>query len=87
MDFSKYQTLVAALKPGGKLNWEPNNTADRVVLFTERIETLQFLREHLQNDLRLKNSQSQCSTARIKTISIFRKRWRNLAPSLLPSAC
>ncbi len=57
MDFSKYQTLLAALKPGGKLNWEPNNTADRVVLFTERIETLHFLREHLQNDLRLKNNQ------------------------------
>lgn len=56
-DFSKYQQLVADLKPGGALDWHPENPADRVVIFTERIETLKFLQASLQRDLRLKANQ------------------------------
>ena len=40
---SKYRRLVKILEPGGSLHWNPDNPADRIVLFTERIETLRFL--------------------------------------------
>jgi superfamily II DNA or RNA helicase len=56
-DFSKYQLLVAALRPDGKLKWNSADPHDRLVLFTERIETLRFLYEHLKHDLSLKKDQ------------------------------
>ncbi len=49
-EFSKYQRLVAALKDSG---WAAKNTEDRLVIFTERIETLRFLKENLTRDLGL----------------------------------
>ena len=55
--FSKYQELLAQLHPGGKLDWHPEKPDDRLVIFTERVETLKFLRERLEKDLRLKPSQ------------------------------
>ena len=55
--FSKYQKLLALLEPGGQLNWEPSNPKDRLVIFTERVDTLNFLREHLREDLKLKPGQ------------------------------
>ena len=57
-DFSKYQKLVKLIadrKSGW--GWTPNNTADRIVIFTERIETLKFLRDNLEKDLNLKPEQ------------------------------
>lgn len=57
VDFPKYAKLLSLLKPGGYLNWDPSNTADRVVVFTERIETLKFLRENLPRDLHLRANQ------------------------------
>ncbi|POZ50727.1 DEAD/DEAH box helicase [Methylovulum psychrotolerans] len=57
-NFSKYQCLIATItdhKEG--LNWKPNETKDRIVIFTERIETLRFLKENLQQDLKLKDNQ------------------------------
>ena len=42
-NFTKYQRLLDILKPGGYLDWDPANPADRLVIFTERIETLRFL--------------------------------------------
>jgi hypothetical protein len=56
-DFAKYQRLVEMLKPGGYLNWIPADSSDRIVLFTERIETLHFLEENLARDLKLKPGQ------------------------------
>ena len=56
-NFTKYQRLLTELKPGGKLQWNPANAEDRLVLFTERIETLRFLHEHLAHDLHLKPAQ------------------------------
>ncbi len=55
--FSKYRELLRLLEPGGKLGWDPGRTDDRLVIFTERVETLRFLRKHLQEDLKLKHEQ------------------------------
>jgi superfamily II DNA or RNA helicase len=55
--FSRYQTLLGTLRPGGTLDWHPERADDRVVIFTERIETLNFLKKHLEQDLKLKPAQ------------------------------
>ena len=49
--FSKYQKLVDLIKKQMKWKKAPN---DRIVIFTERIRTLNFLAEHLKLDLKLK---------------------------------
>ena len=57
-DFAKYRKLVDILrKPGGEWHWKPTDTSDRLVIFTERIETLHFLAKHLPNDLGLRPDQ------------------------------
>jgi ERCC4-related helicase len=55
--FSRYQTVLDLLRKGGKLEWDPSRTDDRLVIFTERIETLRFLRDRLEKDLKLKPAQ------------------------------
>lgn len=55
--FTKYRRLVEMLKPGGFLKWNPNNHDDRIVIFTERIETLKFLEQNLASDLKLNPDQ------------------------------
>jgi hypothetical protein len=55
--FTKYQRLLALLRKGGDLDWHPEQSNDRLVIFTERVETLKFLREHLEVDLKLKPAQ------------------------------
>lgn len=52
-NFAKYRRLVDALKPDGVLHWNPRAHDDRVVIFTERIETLRFLEQNLARDLNL----------------------------------
>ena len=52
--FSKYQELVNLIK--NKMKWK-KATDDRIVIFTERIKTLEFLKEHLKNDLNLKDDE------------------------------
>jgi hypothetical protein len=56
-NFAKYRRLLDILKPNGFLRWDPANPADRLVIFTERIETLRFLEENLLRDLNLKPDQ------------------------------
>jgi len=51
--YAKYQQLVDILKPNGYMRWDPSKPNDRVVIFTERIETLRFLEENLARDLKL----------------------------------
>ncbi len=51
--FSRYHRLVALLRQAGGLGWSPRKKDDRLVVFTERIETLKFLHEHLPGDLDL----------------------------------
>lgn len=55
--FSKYQKLLALLRKGGDLDWHPERPDDRLVIFTERVETLKFLRERLEKDLKLRPAQ------------------------------
>ena len=53
--FSKYQKLLSVIQdPLYGLGWTGKDTRDRLVIFTERIETLNFLSSHLPKDLGLK---------------------------------
>ena len=52
--FSKYRKLVEVVQSSG---WTGKDTADRLVIFTERIETLKFLATHLPGDLGLSEKQ------------------------------
>jgi len=52
--FSKYQRLLKLLgDSGGGMDWDGSAADDRLVVFSERLETLRFLREHLADDLDL----------------------------------
>ncbi|MBZ0120935.1 MAG: DEAD/DEAH box helicase, partial [Sandaracinaceae bacterium] len=55
--FSKYQRLLKLLGDKKELNWSPKKKDDRLVIFSERIETLKFLREQLTHDLGLKEDE------------------------------
>ena len=52
-DFMRYQKLLYLLN-SREYAWNPKDTGDRVVIFTERIETMKYLAEHLRQDLGLK---------------------------------
>lgn len=54
--FSKYRTLLQTLKLG-PYSWDGKSADDRIVLFSERIETLNWLRTRLAADLGLKANQ------------------------------
>jgi len=55
--FSKYQTLLTLLRKGPEsIRWSGREKDDRLVIFTERIETLKFLEEQLKLDLGLSES-------------------------------
>lgn len=52
-DFSRYRHLVAQLEDRRKgMKWSRKKD-DRLVIFTERVETLKYLKEHLPSDLGL----------------------------------
>lgn len=51
-DFSRYQQLLQLLR-SKEYGWT-RETSDRVVIFTERIETMKYLAAQLQKDLQLK---------------------------------
>jgi SNF2 family DNA or RNA helicase len=57
--FSKYNALVELIQK--KINWKKRSD-DRIVIFTERIKTLEFLKEHLQKDLKLKDNEIKTMT-------------------------
>ncbi len=58
-DFSKYQTLLEMLRPGSakSIGWSGRDSDDRLVIFTERIPTLEWLAKHLPVDLGLRSPQ------------------------------
>lgn len=49
--FSKFKHLVGQLRGGVHWRWDGKDPSDRLVIFTERIETLKFLREQLPRAL------------------------------------
>lgn len=51
--FTRYQKLLELLS-SKEYGWNPADTSDRVVIFTERIETMKYLAERLRQDLGLK---------------------------------
>lgn len=55
-DVTKLSELVRRLKDDPIWRWRADNASDRIVVFTERIETLKFLREHLSRKLGLKDN-------------------------------
>ena len=54
-DFMRYQKLLALLR-SREYAWDAKATDDRVVIFTERIETMKYLAEHLRQDLGFKEN-------------------------------
>jgi superfamily II DNA or RNA helicase len=54
--FSKFQRLVAHLK-SHQFNWRPTDPSDRLVIFSERIETLRWLKESLPKAVGMKPNQ------------------------------
>ena len=57
VDFSRYQQLLSLLR-SKEYGWTAQ-TDDRVVIFTERIETMKYLAAQLAKDLNLKNGAIQ----------------------------
>lgn len=62
--FTRYQKLLELLR-SKEYGWNPADTSDRVVLFTERIETMKYLAERLRQDLGLKADAIQEISGRI----------------------
>lgn len=58
VEFTKYTKLIELLK-SSEFNWDKRNTDDRIVIFSERIETLNFLESVLSRDLGLNKDQIQ----------------------------
>jgi len=57
-EFSKYQKLLSVIKDKKHgFGWTGKDKKDRLVIFTERIETLKFLQANLLGDLKLKEKQ------------------------------
>ena len=56
-DHAKYRALLAAIRDKKAFDWNASDPRDRLVVFTERIETLRWLRERLAKDLRLSAAQ------------------------------
>ena len=53
VEFTRYQKLLELLR-SKEYAWNPVDTGDRIVIFTERIETMKYLAERLRQDLGLK---------------------------------
>lgn len=51
-NFSRYQKLLTILQ-SEDFSWSKNNTEDRIVIFTERIETMKYLAFQLRKDLNM----------------------------------
>lgn len=54
--FSRYQRLLKLLR-SSEFGWQVNDANDRLVIFSERIETLKWLQQQLTTDLQLKRGQ------------------------------
>ncbi|MFA7087383.1 MAG: DEAD/DEAH box helicase [Aliarcobacter sp.] len=50
--FTRYNKLVSLLT-SPEYGWDPSKTDDRVVIFTERIETMKYIAENLRHSLKI----------------------------------
>ena len=66
--FSKYQRLVTLITK--EIKWKKSAKDDRLVIFTERIATMEFLKEQLQKDLKLKDGQLVTLTGAMPDVEI-----------------
>jgi len=57
LQFSKYQRMLSLLQGDAEWRWTGTDKNDRLVIFTERIETMKFLEKHLPKALGLKQNQ------------------------------
>lgn len=57
--FAKFQNLISLISPKSvsSIGWDPRNEQDRLVIFTERIDTLHYLQSQLLPALKLKEKQ------------------------------
>ena len=55
--YAKYQALLDAISQAQPFDWQPTDAEDRLVIFTERIDTLNWLKTRLIHDLKLKPGQ------------------------------
>jgi superfamily II DNA or RNA helicase len=55
--FSRYQKCLDIIR--NNLRWDGRDTTDRLVVFTERIETMRFLEKNLPQDLGLREGQTE----------------------------
>ena len=55
-NWSKYQEFIRLLK-SKSFGWKKTNTEDRLVIFSERLETLRFLEDRLKQELKLNDAQ------------------------------
>jgi superfamily II DNA or RNA helicase len=58
--FSRYQRLITVLRDPA-YGWSPDKEDDRLVIFSERLDTLEWLRGHLGVALRLRAEESENS--------------------------
>ena len=56
-NYAKYRETLDTIRGGKQFAWNGSDPKDRLVIFTERIETLKWLREQLAKDLRLRADQ------------------------------
>ena len=56
-DYAKYQALLRAIRGGEPFTWAPTDPRDRLVVFTERLETLHWLAQRRPEDLKLRAGQ------------------------------
>lgn len=68
-EFSRFNKLLEHLKdPNSELYWTGKDKKDRLVIFTERIATLEFLYKHLPDQLGLKDKQVALLHGRLSDI-------------------
>ena len=60
-DFSRYQKLLKLFNDSD-YGWNKTAKDDRIVIFTERIETMKFLSENLRKDLNMNEKRPPIAT-------------------------